>query len=180
MDRLSVIYATAIFDLALKHDAVDEFFNQAVYLRDSLGDFDCQRMLVHPQIPAAEKHDFFRRAFEGQIHSDLLGFMYLAVDKNRVASLIPALKLLIGMIEKHNNIVTARILSASPYSDDQAQSLKSMLSKKLEKHVELNMDVDPSLIGGPYIFVDGYYIDWTVKKKLQDLTSGLKENKLSN
>jgi len=177
MERLSVIYASALYDLALQHDAVDEFLGQAIFLRDSLGDPDCQRMLVHPQITAAEKHDFFRRAFEGQIHEDLLGFLYLTADKNREAYLIAALELLIGMIERHNRIVTARVLSAAPYDDDQANSLKSMLSKKLNKHVELNMKVNPALIGGPYIFVDGYYIDWTLKKKMQDLTSGLKETK---
>jgi len=177
MDRLSVIYASALYDLALQHDAVDEFLSQAILLRDSLSDQECQRMLVHPQITASEKHSFFKRAFEGQIHEDLLGFLYLTADKNRESHLIPALELLIGMIEHHNKIVTARVLSAAPYDDDQAESLKSILSEKLNKHVKLNMKVDPSLIGGPYIFVDGYYIDWTLKKKMQDLTLSLKENK---
>jgi len=178
MDRLSVIYASALYDLAVQHNTVDEFLAQAIFLRDSLSDDDCQQVLVHPQISATEKHELFRKAFEGQIHDDLLGFLYLTADKNREAHLIPALNILISMIEKHNKIVTAKVLSASQYSDEQAESLKTMLSKKLEKHVELNLKTDPSLIGGPYIFVDGYYIDWTVKKKLHDLTGSLKENKL--
>jgi len=176
MERLSVIYASALFDIALQHDAVDEFLDQAIFLRDSLGDADCQRMLVHPQIAASEKHNFFRTTFEGKIHEDLLGFLYLVADKNRESYLTPALEALIGMIERHNKIVTAKVMSAAPYDENQAESLKSMLSKKLDKHVELDLKVDPALIGGPYIFVDGYYIDWTVKKRLQDLTTSLKES----
>jgi len=179
MERLSVVYSSALFDLALQHDAVDEFHDQAVLLRDVLGENDCQRMLVHPQIAAAEKHDFFRKTFEGRIHNDLLGFLFLTADKNREAFLVPALDLLISQIEHHKKIVTARVLSAAPYNDKQSESLKTILSEKLEKHVELDLKVDPSLIGGPYIFVDGYYIDWTVRKKLSDLTAGLKENKIS-
>jgi len=175
MERLSVIYASALFDIALQQNAVDEFLDQAIFLRDSLSDDDFHHVLVHPQIAASEKHEIFRKAFEGQIHEDLLGFLYLVADKNREAYLIPALKALIGFFQRHNKIVTAKVLSAAPYDGKQADSLKEMLSAKLDKHVELDVKVDPALIGGPYIFVDGYYIDWTVKKRLRDLTIHMKE-----
>ena len=175
MERLSVIYASALFDLAIQHNAVDEFLEQAVYLRDSLGSEDCERILLHPRITAARKHEFFRKAFSGQIHEDLLGFLYLVADKNREAYLVSALDSLIGMIQHHNKIVTAKVSSAIPYSESQAEALRKMLSEKLDKTVELDLNVDPSLIGGPYIFVDGYYIDWTVKTRLRDLTIRMKE-----
>jgi len=175
MERLSVIYASALFDIALQQDAVNEFLNQAVYLRDSLSDEDFQLVLVHPQITAEEKQQIFRDAFADKINEDLLGFLFLVTDKNREMYLIPALKALIGLIERHNKIVTARILSAAPYDEEQAQSLRTILSNKLGKEIRLDLKVDPSLIGGPYIFVDGYYIDWTVKKRLRDLTIYMKE-----
>ena len=175
MERLSVIYASALFDIALQKDAVDEFLSQTVFLHDTLNDAEFRHVLIHPQISAGEKHALFRDAFTGKINDDLLGFLYLATDKNREVYLLPALKMLISMIERHNKIVTARVLSAAPYDDRQAESLREILSKKLDKQVRLDLKVDPSLIGGPYIFVDGYYIDWTVKKRLRDLTIYMKE-----
>jgi len=175
MERLSTVYASALFDLAVKHDAVDEFLGQAVFLRDSLSDADYQRVLDHPQISAAEKHALFTKAYQGHVHEALLGFLYLVADKNREAYLVPALNELIGIIERHNGKVTAKVLSAAPYDEKQAESLRSMLSVKLDKQVELDLKVDPAVIGGPYIYVDGYYIDWTVKKRLRDLTVSLKE-----
>ena len=177
MDKLSTIYASALFDIALQKDAVDDFLDQAVLLRDSIGDPDFQSVLVHPQIAASEKQEMFRKAFSEKIHEDLLGFMLLAADKNREAYLLPALNALIGNIERYNGKVTAKVLSAAPYDGKQAESLRAMLSEKLDKQVELDLKVDPSLIGGPFIFVDGYYIDWTVKKKLYDLKNILKENR---
>ena len=175
MERLSILYASALFDLALKNDAVDEFYSQATFLRDSLNDPECLRILVHPHISASEKHELFKKAFAGRVHKDLLGFLFLAADKNREAFLLPALNELLDLIKKHKKIVTAKVLSAAPYDEGQAAALKDMLSVKLRKTVELQMKVDPSLIGGPYIFVDGYYIDWTVKKRLRDLTVHMKE-----
>jgi len=175
MERLSVIYASALFDIAMQQNAVDEFFDQTTFLLDHLCDEDFNLVLVHPQIAATEKREIFRKAFEGQIHEDLLGFLYLVADKNREAYLIPALKTLISFFQRHNKIVTAKVLSAAPYDDKQAESLRELLSIKLDKHVELDLKVDPDLIGGPFIFADGYYIDWTVKKRLQDLTIHMKE-----
>jgi len=175
MERLSVIYASALFDIALQQDAVDEYLSQSIFLLDYLSDEDFYRVLIHPQIPASKKHEMFRTAFAQNINEDLLGFLYLVADKNREANLVPALEALVGFFQRHKRIVTAKVLSASEYDDKQAESLRDILSSKLDKHVELDMKVDPTLIGGPYIYVDGYYIDWTVKKRLHDLTIHMKE-----
>jgi len=175
MERLSILYASALFDLAIEHDAIDEFLENALLLHDCLQDSECMSLLAHPHISAAEKHDLFNTAFKGRIHEDLLGFLFLTADKNRETYLLPALVELVEMIKRHNRIVTAQILSATPFDDEQAKQLKLILSEKLDKTVELSPKIDPSVIGGPYIFVDGYYIDWTVKKRLRDLTAHMKE-----
>jgi len=175
MERLSILYASALFDLALENGAVKEFHEQSLLLRDVLQDDDCMRVLHHPHISAAEKCDMFRIAFEGHIHTDLLGFLFLTTEKNRETYLIPALTALIEKIERYNNKVIAKVKTAVQYNEKQTAALRETLSRKLNKHVELSMDVEPSLVGGPYIFVDGYYIDWTVKKRLRDLTVHMKE-----
>ena len=175
MERLSLLYAQALFDLAMEHGAVQEFLDQAVLLRDSLKEDECMRLLVHPHINAAEKHEIFKKAFAGHVHRDILGFLFLAADKNREVFIVPALTALIETIERHNNKVTAKVKSATPLDESQATELRALLSEKLSKTVELSLKVDPSIIGGPYIFVDGYYIDWTVKKRLRDLTIHTKE-----
>jgi len=175
MEKLSVIYASALFDLALKQNAVDEFLSQAIFLREALSDSEVESMLDHPLIPAQKKQDFFRKAFEETLHTDLLSFLYLVADKNREKYLIPALSALISKIEQHKNIVNARVVSAVPYDTLQAETLRTMLSRKLGKRVSLDLKVDNDLIGGPYIFADGYHIDWTVKTRLKELTANLKE-----
>ena len=174
MERLSVLYATAVFSLAKKDNIVDEIFEQATGVYNSLNDPGFHRLLVHPHIPAAEKREFFKETFAGRIHDNLLGLLFLAADKNREAYLMPALEELIEMIRRYKHIVTAKVSSAVAYDNSQAESLRRVLSEKLNKTVELEFSVDSSLIGGPYIFVDGYYIDWTVKKRLRDLTVHMK------
>ena len=175
MAKLSSLYASALFDLALESNAVDEYLSQAVLLRDALKDGECMRVFIHPHISAAEKRELFGKAFAGCINDNFLGFLYLVVDKNREAFFIPALNVLIGMIERHQRKATARVISAVALDESQVAELKKILAEKLNKSVEVSTKVDPSLIGGPYIYVDGYYIDRTVKTRLHDLTVQVKE-----
>jgi len=175
MERLSVLYASALFDLAKQQDACDDFLDQALFLHEALTDEDCRRVVTHPQISEAEKRDFFNKAFAGHINRDLLSFLYLVVEKNREAYLVPALSALIGMIKRYNGKVTANVSFAAPPEESQLAEIKRILSGKLGKNVDISIKVDPALIGGPFIFVDGFYIDWTVKTRLNDLTVAIKE-----
>jgi len=175
MERLSLLYASALYDLAVERNAVQEFHDNAVLLRASLQDEECIELLLHPHISTANKHEFFRKSFAGNIHADMLNFLCLTADKNREAFILNALFLLIDIIKRNNNIVTAIVKSATPLDENQAGELRTQLSKSLSKTVELSMKVDPSIIGGPYILVDGYYIDWTVRRRLRDLTDHMKE-----
>ena len=175
MERLSVLYATALFDLALHRDLADDFMDQATFIMDTLQDTQCQRILLHPHIPTAEKQEFFKKAFSRHVHADLLGFLYLAAEKNRETYLLPALTALVDMIRRHKGKVTAIVYFAAAINEGQLAVMSEVLSRKLKKSVDVSLKVDASVIGGPYIFVDGYYLDWTVKKRLRDLTVHMKE-----
>ena len=175
MARLSLLYASALFDLAKENGKVQDFYDQAVLMRDSLNNAECVEFLLHPHVTADEKHEFFKGAFSESVHEDLLGFLFLTADKNREAFILPALSELIELIERHNNKVRATVTSAAPLSEGQISEMKSLLSEKLGKTVEMSMKVDTSLIGGPFVFVDGYYVDWTVKKRMRDLKVQMKE-----
>jgi len=175
MERLSALYASALFDLAIQKGMSDEFLSQATLIRDALQDPDFQRILVHPHISAAGKREIFDKVFSGGIHEDFNGLLFLVTEKNREAFLLPALTALIGLFERKQNKTTAMVLSAEPFDAEQYSAMKEMLSSKLNKDVTISLKVDPSIIGGPHIYVDGYYIDWTVKTRLRDLTVHMKE-----
>jgi F-type H+-transporting ATPase subunit delta len=175
MERLSVLYASALFELAVEKGSADRFLDQAILVRNTLQDADCQHMVVHPHIPATEKQNFFKKAFAGRIHDDLLGFLFLVTEKNRETYLLSALTELISMIERYKGKITATVYFAAPLDKKQLTTMKTVLSKKLNKDVDLSIKIDPTIIGGPYILVDGYYLDWTVKTRLRDLTVYMKE-----
>jgi F-type H+-transporting ATPase subunit delta len=175
MERLNALYASALFELAMERGDMDESLSEAVFLRDTLQGTDIMRILLHPQIQRNEKHKLLTDTLSGNIHEDLLGFLNLAIEKNRQAYIISILEVYIGLIEKHKNIVTAKIITATELDDTQTAELRDILSDKLKKQIRLSVSVDPSVVAGPYIYVDGYYLDWTFKTRLRELTVYMKE-----
>jgi F-type H+-transporting ATPase subunit delta len=175
MEKLTALYASALFDLAIERGDIDESLDQSTFLLDTLSDSEIKHMLLHPHISKADKQKLLTGVLTGHIHDDLLGFLNLAIEKNRQSYIFSALKAYIGLIKKHKNIVLAKVISATELDPDQATELRDSLSEKLGKTVTLEVKVDPSVVAGPYIYVDGYYLDWTFKTRLRDLVVQMKE-----
>jgi len=176
MAQLSNRYAAALFELSLERGLLNDYVEQAMLLRDMLSGDQCQQIITHPRINAKQKKSFFSAAFSGHVNDDFLGFLNLAVEKNREMFIVPVLTEFIEMGNKHNRKATAFVVTAVPLKDKQASALAALLSKKLEKQVEIKQKVNPDIIGGLYVQVDGFYIDRTVKARLRDIKNNLFEN----
>ena len=174
MAGLSTRYATAVFELEKESGTVDESLAQAIFLRNTLNDAECSKIISHPHISAAKKIEFIKKAFTGNFSENLLGMVYLAINKNRESFLVPALDVLIEMINAYKLKTTAQVVSAVALTETQLSALKATLTKKLNKQVDIAAKVDPSVIGGFSVFVDGYLMDRTIKKQFSELNKKLK------
>jgi len=178
MAQLSNRYATALFELSLEHGTLNDDIDQAILLRDTLREEDCHKVITHPRISMEEKRTFFEGAFSGQISQDLMGFLHLAVAKNREDQIVSVLSQFIDMGYNHIRRTTALVISAVPLKEKQIADLTALLARKLNKQVELKLKVDPSVIGGLYIQVDGYFVDRTVKTRLNEMKLSMAEGSI--
>jgi F-type H+-transporting ATPase subunit delta len=172
-NRLSSRYATAIFDLSVEKGVLNDNLDQAIFLRDVLSDDDYRGIITHPRISAAKKQSIFDEAFSGQISNELLGFLHLAVTKSREEFIVPVLRNFIDMANDYVRKTTAQVTCAVELKPEQITALAALLSKKLSKQVTIDQRVDPAVIGGLHIQVDGYYVDRTVKTRLQEIKDTL-------
>jgi len=171
---LGVRYATALFQLSEESGQLNVFLEQSEFLcRTFQGEEGALCILTHPLITAEEKNAFVDKVYGDAIHQHLLGFMKLAIAKNREAFLLPTLKALVKMIKLKQNQISARVVSAVPLSELQKSQLSVALASKLGKKVEINAIVDPLQIAGISIHVDGYFLDRTVKTMLKNMKESL-------
>ena len=174
MDTLIQRLAKTLFELSLESEASQRVIEEAVFLRDTLKDSEIKGFLVHPHILDMDKLKLLQNLFKDKISSGLMGFLHLAVSKSREAYIVPALSLYIDMANRHRGKVVAKVVSATELKKEQIADLCALLSKKLDKEVEMTVEIDPQIIGGFYIHVDGRLIDCTLRSQLRSMKESIK------
>lgn len=174
MAKLKARYVDALLELAEENANLEQDLEQALLLRDSLSDQDVLKFLMHPHVPDQDKQQLFAEVFADKLAEYLLGFLYLMIRKNREALIVPILNDFIIGVKRRLGIVTAKVVSAKPLTEQQIDALKKVLARQLEMQVELDLSVNPNVLGGFYIEVDGWIFDGTIRSRLNNIKYRLK------
>lgn len=174
MAKLKDRYAHALFELSLERDTLQTDLAEAILVREALINNDLQRFLVHPDVPDRAKQQFFRNTFSRQISDRLMGFLDLMVRKNRESLIVPALTEYIDRVNRHLGRTKARVVSARALSEKQIEAIRTILAQKSGGRVEVEATVDPEVIGGFYLLIDGWLFDRTVRSDLHRMREHLK------
>lgn len=166
MAQIKDRYANALLRISLENDTIEDDLEQAVLIRDTVDDDDVQDFLVHPNIPDSAKCKFFQNVYKEKISKHMMGFLYLMIRKNREKHIVPALTEYIELANRHIGKVEAKVVSAKPLTQKQLDSIATLLSKSLDVTVTIDAQVDPDVIGGLYILVEGYIFDGTVRSQI--------------
>ncbi|MGI5900680.1 MAG: ATP synthase F1 subunit delta [Christensenellales bacterium] len=178
MAELKEIYANALLELSVEGDVLDENMQQAALIRDVLKSEQVESFLIHPSIPDSAKKTFLQQLFyeknengekSEKVSDELMGFLHLAIDKSRETQILPSLDAFIDMGNKHKGKLTATVVSAAELRPEQVSKLRDLLARKTGKQVDLVARVDPAVIGGMYIHMEGRLIDRTVRTQLKNM-----------
>lgn len=173
-------YADALFELALERNRVDEFDEEVKTVYGSITeDKEFCSVLNHPQLSGDEKFAMLESVFKGKVSDDILGLFNLVLRKNREAELVEILSVFTDKVRQYKRITTAYVASAKPLSEKQLKEIKDKLSQNMNKQVNIEAIVEPELIGGVKISVDGLVIDGTIKKQISELKKQLSEIQLA-
>ncbi len=175
-DQAALRYAAAVFDLALDSGEVDAVDAGLMSLAKVMeGDATLSRVLKSPLYKSEEKAAVLAAI------GDKLGLPELArrfvgvAALNRRAGDIPAMaKAFADRAAKHrgSSRVVARVARA--ISREQTLQLESSVSKSLGRTVTVDVEVDPTLIGGLQLKMGSRLIDASIRTKLNNLTNLMK------
>ena len=98
------------------------------------------------------------------------------VAQNRMADAMPQL---LGAFQKllaeHRGEETAQVSVAVALTAAQTKELKAALKSAVGKDVDLQVNIDPSLLGGMIVKIGSRQIDTSLRTKLSSLKLALKE-----
>ena len=163
-------YALALYEVAEEKGKVDEYLKdlrEICYIIDSNKDF--YEVIKHPQINTRKKKQLFINVFKGKIDEELLSFLLILIEKDRILFLREKLNEMEKIDLERKNTIVGTIKTAVPLLDNELMQLKDIFEKKYSKNIIFTTVVDKSVLGGVYVRVGNDVIDDTVLSKINEM-----------
>ncbi len=170
-------YATALFDLARDTNAIDavkadlERFDALVAENP-----DLNRLVRSPVFSVAEQLQALSAVLERAGIGGLAAKFLKLVTMNR--RLFAARDMVRGyreLVALHKGEATAEVTVAERLKDDHVAALKSALKAVSGKDVDLNIKIDPAIIGGLVVKLGSRMVDTSLRTKLNAIRHAMKE-----
>lgn len=166
-------YAKAAFQLAKERQDVAAW-QQLMSVFAALAKSDAAKDILHSE-NSQETLSFIDGlvAKTEQKPQGFAEFIKVLQHKKRLSVLPELAQLFVRYYNDDNNLAFATITSAKPLSETELADLVSGLERKFGKKVEVETQVDESLIGGAVIETSGVTIDGSIKGRLAELAKSL-------
>jgi F-type H+-transporting ATPase subunit delta len=134
---------------------------------------DLNRLWMHPVVSLADKQAMVRQLLQGKVHPFTLNLLMLLFDKKRAMLIEQVQKAFRDQFNATRRRATVTVTSAQPLDEGTTSELRQLLSKQLEKEVQMETAVDPALIGGLVLRVEDQVIDNSIRGRLEALRHSL-------
>lgn len=169
MKQTAKEYAEALFELALEEGLVDEFADALSIVKTVVKENPlCTDLLVCPAIPMSERLNVIDEAF-GSLPEQVVSFLMLICQNRHAAGLLTVVEEFNLLVAASRNRTTANIVSAAPIGDEQKKRLLAKLEARFNTKIDPVFSIDPSLIGGIRIELEGQTLDGSLKTRLHDI-----------
>lgn len=179
MTEAGSVYGQALYDLALSEGLTQVIRDQLEVLRQS---FDAEpefiRLLRSPALSKEERCQIMDDSFRGKVQPYLLNFLKILTEKGYMRHFSDCCVAYRECYNRDNGILPVKAVTALPLSDDQQKRLKEKLSAITGKTIDLDMRIDPGVLGGIRLDYDGKRLDDTVSHRLDTIRNVLKNTVL--
>ena len=169
-------YATAIFELAQDTKSVAALEKDFTTLKALIAESpDLYRLVKAPVFSRDDQKkgmDAILRRIEAAPLT--VQFVLTLAAKRRLFILTDIIRGFELLVAKMRCQTDAQVTSARPLSDSQVAELKNILKAKLNRDVQLDAKVDPSLLGGLIVKVGSRMIDSSLRTKLEGLRAAMR------
>lgn len=165
-------YAEALMAVAKEHNLTEPFGEDIRSLLSLLeGSEELRQFLASPILSADKKKAVLRQILGEQINPFIVNFLMLLVDRRRILFLEGIGKQYLALLRQLNQTVLAEVSSAISLSDAQQQAVREkVMAMTGARQVELELKIEPELIGGVIIRVGSQVIDSSLRGQLRRIS----------
>ena len=170
-------YATALFELALEANAV-EAVKADLDRFDALvaESADLNRLVRSPVFSAEEQVQALSVVLDRVGISGLAAnFFRLVAANRRLFAVHDMIKAFRALIAQHKGEATAAVTVAEPLKDQHVDALRAALKSVTGKDVDLDIKIDPAILGGLVVKLGSRMVDSSLRTKLNGIKHAMKE-----
>ena len=171
-------YATALFELARDNKAVDAVKKDLDQF-DALanGSADLNRLVRSPVFGADEQLNALSAILaKAGITGLAANFLRVITTNRRLFAVRDMIRAYRALVARHKGEVTAQVTVAEKLNDKNLDALKSALKSVTGgKDIDLDVNVDPAIIGGLIVKVGSRMVDSSLRTKLNSIKFAMKE-----
>jgi len=170
-------YATALFELGLETNALDQLqsdlnaFNALVASSPEL-----TRLVRSPVFSAEEQAKALDAVLDkASISGVAKNFLRVVIANRRLFAVDQIIRGFNAQVAAHKGEVTAQVTVAEPLNDARMNEIRDALRQVTGKDVKVDVNVDPSIIGGLKVKVGSRMVDASLRTKLNSIKFAMKE-----
>lgn len=175
--KLAYRYANALYEFADAESKIENTYQDILLLKQTFHENKELKIVIESPIITPEKKSLiFTQLFSQMITPITFGFLNLIIKKRREPSLILILDAFISLYYQHHNIKIATIKTAISLSDNDLQNIRTVLEEQTQATIDIQTIIDPSIIGGFIIKLEGQLLDASLLGKINKLKMEFSKN----
>ena len=170
MTEIARMYGGSLYDLAAEEGLEARILgelDEAVALFKANPDY--LHLLSTPSIPKKERCGLLDEALRDQVHLYVLNVLKIRCKKGTLRELSGCARAYRVRYNQAHGILEATASTAVAMTEQQAKSLHEKLEKLTGKTIDLKTKVDPAVLGGIRLDIEGTELDGTVQNRLASL-----------
>ena len=171
LNTITTPYAEAFLQVAESRNEADEVVDQAKAVLALWHESpELRKAMASPVLEVDAKKAALEKLFSDQLTPSFLNLLKLLADRQRIGVLDAVLDRMLELYREQRNIALANVISATALNEEQ----QAELSKKVQAvagtdKLEINLSVDPTLIGGFVVKVGSKVIDASLAGQVRRL-----------
>lgn len=169
-------YAKALLELGRDDGNIEKYGEELAGMVELLDQApELEQVLSNPGFELEDRMAVLSKILEKVSPSPMVANFYkLLMDRKRIGELRGIQIVYSKLLDDARGITRAEVTSASALKDEEIQKLKDSLKAVAGREVQIEVNEDPSLIGGLKARIGDLVLDGTVKTQLESLKDSLR------
>lgn len=166
-------YAKAAFELARSDDGLAAWDDMLAAAAEITAEARMASWLQSPHSTAEIAVEIISEAMGGEVDARFQGYLGVLADNDRLSLCGEISRMFKQLREDAEKRLAVRVVSAVALQDSESERMRAALTKRFDREITLNNEIDANVLGGAIIYAGDQVIDGSLLGRLERLEASL-------